>query len=123
MWPLVTLNLYKDVHPLFNQEVAKKLASYMVCLCLLLCKCSYCMVWLLISMDIIFSWILLGFLSMIIMKFYIHSVFRYKFFSGWLLDIRISTCSALKSFMWLIVKIRFPCFNRPHSLVHRFLVG
>ena len=46
----------------------------------------------LIFVGIIFSWISLGFLSMIIYKVFYTLWLRHKICSAWFLDIRISTC-------------------------------
>ena len=59
----------------FNQDTAEKAGQLLgICLCLLLCKSLLCTAWLLGFMEIKFSWILLGFLSMMIMKFYVRDV-------------------------------------------------
>ena len=53
--------------------IDKWLQAIVMFVFLLLCKGYYCTVWLLIFVDIKFSWILLSFLSMIIYEFYTHA--------------------------------------------------
>ena len=75
-----------------NGKLLRRLASYKACLCLLLCVRvnSYCTVWLLIFVKIKFSWISLGFLSMIEVLY--AWCLRYNIWSTWFLDNRISIC-------------------------------
>ena len=65
------------MYPIINQEVAKKtgwLQDMFVFVVVRMYKSLYGMIWLLIVVGIKFSWVSLDFLSMMIIKFYIHGV-------------------------------------------------